>query len=657
MQAQPGPRDPRAAAEHAPARDADDVTMEATEPHDLDAILARHTSLSDRFASELERCERQGVRLSWLRLGTFLAAVVILASAWAERSLGLLAWGALALLGFFAAVVAHGRTIAAQETAMQRREVHLRHAARVGLGWTRFASKGETLVTRDHAYAWDIDLVGQGSLFQRIDVTHTHLGERTLAAWLAAAARTDTALARQVAVMELRDRLDFRRELEVAAFGPKDEKLDASRLDTLPQLPSLFAQRAWLTPIMWLLPAATLGLIALGSMGVVRGSLWVLPAIVQSLLLMRLGKEARNTLDVVGAKAKILEAYQRMLVVVEAERWQSPLLQSLQARLQVAGKPPSVQLKRLAFWVGFAELRYNLLHPVINGLTLWDLHVVRGIERFVREVGPRLSDWFLALGELEALASLATLAELDPSAHMPELCDERLPLTAAGLAHPLLPAGSRVANDLHLRGPGTALVVTGSNMAGKSTLLRSVGQNIALALAGGPVIAHSMRVPRVRLRASMRADDSLEAGSSYFHAELSKLKRVIEHAQESPPVFFLLDELLRGTNARARHVGAKAVLLHLLARDGTGLCATHDVELAALGTTDMQHIENVHFTDVMLGGEMCFDYRLRPGIVRTSNALRLLAMAGIEVPQAERDALEGPNARLEQHAQPSEAPE
>jgi DNA mismatch repair ATPase MutS len=262
-------------------------------------------------------------------------------------------------------------------------------------------------------------------------------------------------------------------------------------------------------------------------------------------------------------------------------------------------------------------------------------------------VGGRLSDWFLALAELEALCAFAALAELDPDATMPELCDERTPLTAAGLAHPLLLPGARVANDLTLRGPGTALVVTGSNMAGKSTLLRSLGQNVALALAGAPVIAEAMRVPRVRLRASMRADDSLEAGSSYFHAELSKLKRVIDHAEQAPPVLFLLDELLRGTNARARHVGAKAVLLHLLARSGTGLCATHDVELAGLGQTDPAHIENVHFTDVMIGGEMRFDYRLRPGIVRTSNALRLLAMAGVEVPLAEREALEGPNARLD----------
>jgi DNA mismatch repair ATPase MutS len=354
----------------------------------------------------------------------------------------------------------------------------------------------------------------------------------------------------------------------------------------------------------------------------------------------------RQTLDVVAATAPALEAYREMLVLLERAQFQSPALSALQGRVAFGSVPPSAHLARLTFWVGLAELRHNFLfHVVINNLALWDLHVLNGIERFVQDVGRRASEWFAALGELEALAALATLAHGDPDASMPVLADEHAALTAVRVGHPLLAPSARIPNDVTLRGPGSALVVTGSNMAGKSTLLRAVGQNIALALAGGPVIAQHMIVPRVRLRASMRADDSLESGSSYFHAELAKLKRVIDDAAASPAVFFLLDELLRGTNARARHVGAKAVLVHLLDRRGTGLCATHDVELAALEQTDPMRIENVHFTDVIIEGEMRFDYKLRPGIVRTSNALRLLAMAGVDVPQNERDTLEGVSGR------------
>ncbi len=168
-------------------------------------------------------------------------------------------------------------------------------------------------------------------------------------------------------------------------------------------------------------------------------------------------------------------------------------------------------------------------------------------------------------------------------------------------------------------------------MAGKSTLLRSVGLNIALAFAGGPVIAERMRISPLRLRASMRIDDSLQRGASYFHAELGKLRSVVEDAEDSPPIFFLLDELLRGTNARARHVGARAVLRHLLDRDANGITATHDIALSRLEEEHPQSVRNVHFTDVMKDGEMLFDYQLRDGVVKTSNALRLLQMAGVEV--------------------------
>jgi DNA mismatch repair ATPase MutS len=203
------------------------------------------------------------------------------------------------------------------------------------------------------------------------------------------------------------------------------------------------------------------------------------------------------------------------------------------------------------------------------------------------------------------------------------------------MVHPLLSSQSRVANDLALDGPGSALIVTGSNMAGKSTLLRAVGLNVALALAGGPVCAREFSVSRLRLRASMRIDDSLQRGASYFHAELTRLRMVVGELDEDPPVLFLLDELLRGTNAHARHQGARAVLLHLLARDALGLVATHDVALSELEEEQPGRVHNVHFTDVFEGGEMRFDYTLRQGVVKTSNALRLLKMAGIEVPDSD----------------------
>ena len=204
-----------------------------------------------------------------------------------------------------------------------------------------------------------------------------------------------------------------------------------------------------------------------------------------------------------------------------------------------------------------------------------------------------------------------------------------------GLAHPLLPADTRVANDVQIGGPGHVLIVTGSNMAGKSTLLRALGLNVALALAGGPVCAEELTLPLVRLRASMRIDDSLQRGASYFHAELSRLRMVVADLTQGAPVLFLLDELLRGTNARARHQGARAVILHLLGRGALGVVATHDIALSELADELPERAHNVHFTDVFEQGEMLFDYKLREGVVKTSNALRLLRLAGIDVEVAD----------------------
>jgi hypothetical protein len=540
------------------------------------------------------------------------------------------------LLGFVIAVILHARTITAETRARIRRDVHARHLSRMGSEWTHFASTGSDLIPRNHAYAWDIDIVGQGSLFQRIDVTHTHHGERALAGWLASPADLATIRARQEAVWELAPAVELRREIDAAASTEKGERLDPRGLEALGRIDCLFERLPWLKVVTVALPLCTLVTYIAGLIGYVSNGLWLIPVTVQVLLLFTLGKSIQRTLNIVSARAPLLAAFESMLLLLERTEWKSPWLHDLQKRVAFAEQPPSMHIRRLARWAGFAELRQNALFYIfVNALTLWDLHVLHGLERFVREAGTRMTEWFEALGELEAIAALATLAHLDEGASRPEVGSD-LPFEATAIAHPLLTPEVRVANDVRLRGPGTALVVTGSNMAGKSTLLRSVGQNIALALAGGPAIAEHIRVPSVRLRASMRADDSLESGASYFHAELTKLTRVIENAEVGAPVFFLLDELLRGTNARARHVGAKAVLLHLLERGAMGLCATHDIELAALGDSDPARIENVHFTDVVIEGEMRFDYKLRPGIVRTSNALRLLQMAGIQVPEQDR---------------------
>jgi hypothetical protein len=397
-------------------------------------------------------------------------------------------------------------------------------------------------------------------------------------------------------------------------------------------MPRVFAPRPWLKPLAIVMLSATAGSFVLSQLGMISSRIFWLCLFAQGVLLWKLSGEVHATLDLITARIGFAQAYENMLRLLEEEGWKSPFMVALRSGLDVKGSPPSTHMARLARYEGYGQLRtQGPVYLVVNVLTMWDLFCLERIERFVDDVGPHCERWFRAIGEVEQLSSLATLHHVDPDTTFPTLVDKTDGLVAEGLVHPLIPVGSRIENSLSPLVPGGALIVTGSNMAGKSTLLRALGLNVALALAGGPVCARKLVLPLVRLRASMRIEDSLQRGASYFHAELTRLRMVVGDLDRDPPVLFLLDELLRGTNARARHQGARAVLLHLLSRGAMGLVATHDIALSELEEEQPGKVGNVHFTDVFEHGEMKFDFKLRQGVVRTSNALRLLAMAGVEV--------------------------
>jgi hypothetical protein len=595
-----------------------------------DAIAA-HTALRLRFEADELVFEKQSARFSAARLITFLLAVSLIAAGVSGGESELWIGGIAVTALFVAAVVAQRRVVAQMDGARTRKQIHERHLRRMR-GDLEGLPDGKGLIPDGHAYASDIDVIGPGSLFQRIDVTHTVHGAQTLAGWLAAPSTPELIRARQVAVQELARNVELRQELEASALLVGDDvRLDGRPFRAFAELPPYLEKARAVGLLSYALPLVTLALYVAGQLKLLPESLWLLPVAGHVALLSQVTKHAHRAFDLASARQGTVDAFERMLRLVETAKVESPLLREIQGRVCTEGVKPSEHLARLRSWTSSSELRKQfLLYIFVNPLTLWDLHVLRGLERWNRDVGRKTTDWFVALGELEALSSLATLAFSDPDATMPVIADA--PFEARGLCHPLLPANKRVANDIVLAGRGSALLITGSNMAGKSTLLRSVGQNVVLALAGGPVCAASMTLPIVRLRASMRVDDSLQRGASYFHAELGKLRSVIDGADEEPPVMFLLDELLRGTNAQARHIGARAVLVHLLDRGAFGLVATHDIALWTLEEERKGKVINQHFTDVVVNGEMLFDYKLRPGVVRTSNALRLLTLAGIAVP-------------------------
>ncbi len=592
-----------------------------------------HQERVESYEGEIAALRRTDTRISTARLVSFFAALVLLLSGAIGESSLQVGLGVGAALLFILFLILHTRALKALEAATIRRDIHGRHVARTNGIWLEFPQSPEGDYPSDHAYAWDIDVAGQGSLVQRIDVSGTRLGHARLREWLGECGSLGDIAERQRAVAELATEVDFRVELEAAATVPSGNgKLDGSRFLEFTNLPSFFDARPWLKLVAIALPVLTVSSLAASAAGISPYRIWPFTLLSQFVLLLIVGAPLRRVYDLVTARRGALEAFEGMLLKLERAGFESPLLVDLQARVSPGGRPPSSHLRGLRRWVGFADLRTQpLAHIFVNPLLLWDLNVLQGLEAWNRRSGQHVSAWFEALADLEALASLACLLELDPAARLPEVVSSPEPLLATQIEHPLLQADTRIANDVALRGLGTALIVTGSNMAGKSTLLRAVGLNVALALAGGPVCADRMQVPYLRLRASMRARDSLQQGASYFLAELNKLRTVVRNLETDPPVLFLLDELLRGTNERARHLGAKAVLMHLIDRAATGLVATHDTQLAALETDYPTRLHNVHFTDIERDGEMVFDYHVRPGIVQTSNALKLLALAGIEV--------------------------
>jgi hypothetical protein len=547
----------------------------------------------------------------------------------------------IGLLAFAAFVVHHARVIQAQEAAERRTALNQDALLRVTGRFRELPQDGRRFSDPNHPFADDLDVFGHASLYQRISVAHTRFGEEALARFLAQPATLEVVKARQAAVHELAPLLDLRQELESQSFAISGSGTDKARRRAVPDPAALLAwmekaeglKNDPLVPIASkVLLLTTAGGIALWSFG--KGPLLFLAGLaIQLLLLFRASAHTRTALQASGELEGAFERYGRMLKLVEDLELKSELVGELKARLRAAGRPPSVAMAELARIAGFADLRHNgLVYPVVNLITMWDVHVTLALEGFRERTRGVLRDWFAVLGEIEALSSLAGLAHDEPDFHLPEIAEDGPCFVAEGLSHPLIPAERRVFNDVSLATPGTALLVTGSNMSGKSTMLRSMGLATVLAFAGGPACVRRLRLRPQKLATSIRVSDSLESGVSHFYAEVRKLKAVVKAATADGSVLFLLDEILHGTNSRERQAGARWVLAELLKRGAVGAVSTHDEELCRLTPELMTRVTLVHFRETVQNDEMTFDYVLREGPVKAGNALRVMRLAGLDVP-------------------------
>jgi hypothetical protein len=387
------------------------------------------------------------------------------------------------------------------------------------------------------------------------------------------------------------------------------------------------------------LPLLVVGSATLGSrLGLPAGS-WVAVLLVELAFLAVHRKKMMPIIQAASSREGSLGRFEEVFRVIEDERFAAPALLRLEQDLHRGAASVTREMAALARIIGFVDARQNevfrlFIAPVLS----WDFHCAVALDRWRRRVGPHVRRWFEVLGELEALSSLAGLAFDSPEYAWPEP-RHQAGFEATALGHPLLAKASRVDNDVVLKGPessppvGRALVVTGSNMSGKSTLLRAIGVNAVLAMAGAPVCAKRLVLGKVTVATSMRVSDSLEAGISHFLAELKTLKRVVDLAKERPPVLFLLDEILHGTNSRERLIGARSIVRSLTDLGAIGAVSTHDLGIAKPVPELEGRVRNVHFQEqIDSAGAMTFDYRLRDGVVESSNALRLMRAVGLDVP-------------------------
>jgi hypothetical protein len=607
---------------------------------ELRALYERRLSAAK---AEAERHGRTSTRVSNLRGISFAVAAGAALAVLLGKSLEVVGIvGGLGLLFFVGFVVYHARVIQELSAAERRAALNQDALLRVTGRFRELPQDGRRFADANHPFADDLDVFGPASLYQRISVAHTRFGEEALARFLKEPPPLDAILLRQEAVNELTPLLDLRQELESLSFAivetPNKDKVQRRAVpDPTPLLAWLELKQGIKADAVVRIGSkvalcVTLAGLALMSAG--KGPLLFLFGLaVHLLLLFRASAHTRSALQASGELEGAFDRYGRMLELVEGLTLKSRLIGDIKARLRAAGRPPSVAMAELARIAGFANLRHNgLVYPIINLLTLWDIHVTLALEGFRERTRGVLGDWFQVLGELEALSSLAGLAHDEPDFHLAEIAEGGPCFVAEGLSHPLVQAERRVLNDVSLEEAGTALLVTGSNMSGKSTLLRSMGLSVVLAFAGGPSCVRRLRLRPQRLATSIRVSDSLESGVSHFYAEVRKLKAVVNAAGSSDSVLFLLDEILHGTNSRERQVGARWVLAELLKRGAVGAVSTHDEELCRLTPELMTRVRLVHFRETVQNDEMTFDYVLREGPVKAGNALRVMRLAGLDVP-------------------------
>ncbi|WP_337788820.1 hypothetical protein [Phocaeicola plebeius] len=578
---------------------------------------------------QLQQVKKQIFRISMLRLALFIAGIAGLYFFFNQTTL-LIICICLTFLPLFILVKIHNRFFIRKEWLETQARIIQEELQALSGDYSSFED-GKEYVNPEHPYSFDLDIFGRRSLFQSINRTCTFFGKNRLAKWLQNHLHEKTSIEkRQEMVREISEHTLFREQFRVAGLVHHGQSSDGEKIQAWSQSPAQYLHAGWVKAFIWGVPVINSLLLITSLIGWTSFSCLGLSFGIFLVLSFGIIKRATYIQETYGKQLKSLNGYARLIALAKAEDWKSAGMQELMERFNLNGQSPIQALQQLSKELDRLDLRNNqFLYVLLEGSIFFQLQEIVRIERWKVRYGQYISEWLETVGELDALCSLGTFAYNHPQYTYPELTEKPFCFLATQMGHPLMPASQCVKNDATIPSRPFFLIITGANMAGKSTYLRTIGVNYLLACIGAPVCCERLKLYPNQLITSLRTSDSLSDNESYFFAELKRLKRIIDLLNQGQQLFIILDEILKGTNSMDKQKGSFDLIRQFMQLKANGIIATHDLLLGSLIKQFPEEIRNYCFEADIKENELTFSYKLREGVAQNMNACFLMKKMGI----------------------------
>ena len=591
-----------------------------------------YTQRIDETLRQLSQTKTQINRISLLRVLLFVAGFAGLILFYRSGTWAVVLTVCCTFLPFFILVKVHNRLYFRKEQLETQLKLNQDELKGLEGDYSVF-DEGREFIDAGHPYSYDLDLFGRKSLFQALGRTCTHIGKQTLTTWMQHHLTEKAAIeTRQESIRDMSRRMEFREAFRVTGSINRGADSDEEEISRWSQTPSVLQHLWWVKLCLWAVPGINILLLALGLLNILSLSWFGMMFTVFVILSFGLIQRVTLIQESYGKKLKTLNRYARLITLAKGETWQAPALRELTDKLDIDGHSPAEALTQLSKELDRLDLRNNqLLYVILEGSMFFQLHQIVRIERWKARYGKYLMGWLEAVGELDALCSLGTFAYNHPAYTYPTITNQPFCFLARNMGHPLMPEAQCVKNDATIPSRPYFLIITGANMAGKSTYLRTIGVNYLLACMGCPVCCESLTLYPAHLITSLRTTDSLSDNESYFFAELKRLKRIIDLLNKGQELFIILDEILKGTNSADKQKGSLDLIRQFMRLKADGIIATHDLLLGTLADQFPEYIRNYCFEADIKDNELTFSYRLREGVAQNMNACFLMRKMGITI--------------------------